>query len=308
MTPSDPLPNFLARSKQAQALNWDDVGRLKVDEGLRERFEARRAAGEVATSHLVRLAEPMVRRGVQRVLDSPHVAVVVDADDLLNAARLAVAQGVWAYEPTSAAGPWFLIQRIVEGVKRELLPANTGISIPHRAERRFRRIAAIRNHLHDSLGREPEDDEILTYAGGALTDADLALERRTRLTRMRPPMVELGLERAIGAPSLEVEHGRSGWREVVRVLRFDPVAVEVISRVAALPPYEDLGPEDRSERAVAETTGTTRAVVRAALRRVRRQARDDADQLRHFLRGLSDDDREGLGLQCFAQRLDRELV
>ncbi|MGW5049730.1 hypothetical protein [Actinokineospora sp. NPDC004072] len=305
---SDPLPGFLARGKQAEALNWDDVARLRVDGGLRARFEVRRDAGGIATTHLVQLAEPMIRCRVQRHVDSQHVAGVIDAEDLVNAARLAVAQGVWAYEPATAAGPWFLIQRIDEGIKRELLPACPGISIPHRAERRFRRIAAIRNRLRDSLGREPDDEEILASSGGALTRADLALDHRTRPARLRPFVVEHGREHLVAELPPEVDRGRVGWREVVRVLRFDPIAVDVISRVAALPPYEDLAPEDRSERAVAETTGTTRAAVRSALRRVRRRAADDAEQLRLYLRGLSDDDREGLGLQCFARRLDRDLV
>jgi DNA-directed RNA polymerase specialized sigma subunit len=308
--PSSALPTFLARGAQSAGLRWDMVVRLRADLRLRREFENRHHVGNVATAHLVALAEPMILCAVRRMLRSGPRSTVVGVDDLVNVGRTAVAQGAWAFDPTAGEGVGYLVQRIDEALKRELLSTGSSLSVSHRAERIFRRVHAIRNRLRDDLGREPSDSEMIEASQGALTADELELERRTRVTRQRVRQLDPGIDELADAqrhalPEEVADRGVPGWQLVVSELGLDGRSVEILSRLAALPPFAGEEEETLSERRVADVLGISRSAVRSAVRGARRAFVDESGRGRALLRTLGPDEREGLGLQSFVQALDR---
>ncbi|WHT22644.1 hypothetical protein N8J89_16730 [Crossiella sp. CA-258035] len=328
-------PLFLTRSAVAAVLTADDAVAHVADPAVRRRLEAHRRAGEHATAYLVGLAEGMIRHAVSQLrLRESAKTTVVDAADLLNTARAAVAQGVWAYDPDKPSGAHYLRPWIEEHIRRDLGGQTYQVSIPARTHNRFLRIAAIHGVLCQQLGREPTDAEILARPDAAFTQADLELERETRPRRQHTglglgstehprfgyrPSDELDF-RSLPTP---VTHDRadisaeladlvvteldnatdfvtSGWRAALTVLQLGPLQKEIIARAVGLPPHEHLPESERSERAIAAALDLTRSTVHEVLTALRAELGKPGGRLHHLLTRLNEEDRQGLGLQPFA--------
>lgn len=300
-------PHFVSRTKTG--CHWADAQRRVDDPQVRARLTRRAQAGTIATSHLVTLAEPMVRHVVRTTRRCYASTPVVGVEDMLNVARAAVAQGIWAYDSTSQSGPYYLRTWIEEHVRRDIGALTCPVSLPTRTHRRFQRITAIRAALTEQLGRPPTDREVLAHGGTRQVDIDD--ERATRQARCN---VRFGdgaalsvLDETTWQDLSAVEcraHARAaGWRIVLESLQLSEQHLDIIARYVGLPPYEHLDPCDRSERSIAEHLGLTRSRVRATLAALRRLA-VPGTRFHQLLQHLSTDDLEGLGLQAFANFLD----
>ncbi|MCO1580475.1 hypothetical protein M8C13_32450 [Crossiella sp. SN42] len=329
-------PAFVTRARLAASMTWEQAEECAEDTIVRVRLEEHRLSGEIATAHLVRLAEGMIRRIVKQLrLRQSARTTVVDLADMINTGRAAVAQGVWAYDPARPSGPHYLRAWIEEHVKRDLAGLTYQVSIPAKTQARFLRMVAIRASLCEQLGRNPSDAEMLARPDAAFTQADLDDERRTRMRRRHAGLGMRSLMPGRGTRTVEADSGEtlllrpathdrsdttaddweedilqqvddhsapetSGWRAALDVLQLGPVQREIIARAMGLPPHERLPGSDRSERAIAARLGLKRCTVRKVITTLRTEMSKPGGRLHHLLARLSDEDREGLGLQRFA--------
>ncbi|MCO1580456.1 hypothetical protein M8C13_32355 [Crossiella sp. SN42] len=332
-------PSFVARSRLAATMTWAQAEEYAADPAVHARLEGHRAAGEIATTHLVGLAEGMIRRIVrQQRLREAARTTVIDVQDMLNTGRAAVAQGVWAYDPSRPSGAHYLRAWIEEHVKRDLAGLTYQVTLPARTYGRFLRIAAVNAALYEQLGRPPTDAEVLARHDGAFTQADLDDERQTRMrrrhtglglgslvlgssTRLREsdsvevPLLHLATqdrsdhqpddweEEVLQQVTNTASLATSGWRVALDVLQLGQVQREIVARSVGLPPYEQLPDTERSERAVATQLGIKRCAVHDLLTAVRAELRTPGGRLHHLVAQLTDEDLEGMGLQCFAEIL-----
>jgi hypothetical protein len=293
-------PRFITHSKSGSSIAWPEAERQAADPRERAYLVHRREAGQMATTHLVGLAEPMIARVVRQLAGRSYgQSAVVDLDDMFSAARSGAAQGVWAYSPSMAAGPDYLLAWIEERIKREVLGQTYAVTVPLARRRCHLQVAAARAALTERLGREPTDDELLSSPFGIGFDrADLDDERDTRHVRQRA-LPDVGAY-GIADPAEEVlpdrANGDPGWRHVIDQLPLDATEIDLVMQYTGLPPYDELDDVDRSAPAIARRAGTTRHVVHGALRRARRHLSAPGGALHRHLLLLSDEDREGLGL------------
>lgn len=307
-------PRFVTHSKLGAAIAWSEAERQAADPREQAALRDRRAAGQIATTYLVGLAEPMISRVVRQLAGRSYGPnAVVDLDDMFSAARSGVAQGVWAYSSSVAKGPQYLLAWIEERIKREMLGQTYVVSVPVARRRRHLQVAAARAALSERLGREPADDELLDSPFGiGLNRGDVEDERGTRRVRHRTfldavvdvvadPAEEVLPERANGDP---------GWCQVIQQLPLNTTDVDLVLQYSGLPPYDMLDETERSAPAIARRTGTTRHAVHGALRRARRHLTAPGGAFHRHLLLLSDEDREGLGLAEFLRALTtrREFI
>lgn len=300
-------PSFVTRTKTG--CHWAEASRQAASPQARYRLARRSRAGAIATGHLVTLAEPMIRRVVRDVWPCCGSTAVVGIEDMLNVARAAVTQGIWAYDPASLSGPGYLRAWIEEHIKREVSALACPVTLPARAHRRFQRITAIRCALFEQLGRVPTDQEILAHGG--VSQPDLDDERATRQARARlsqledaeATVVDESAHRTFAAVESPSDAAHAGWRIALDTLRLDDRQLDIIARHAGLPPHECLDPADRSERSIASTLDIPRSAVRRVLTAMRAAVTATNGPFHRMLDQLSPDDREGLGLQRFAQLL-----
>lgn len=299
-------PPFVTRTKTG--CNWTrSQGRIDSPQ-MRSRLTLRARAGSLATSHLVTLAEPMIRHVVRALHCCHRPTSVVGREDMLNVARAAVAQGIWAFEPSSQSGPYYLRAWIEEHVRRDIAAVACPVSLPTRTHRRFLRIIAIRATLTEQLGRPPTDQEILAHGG--VSQGDIDDERTTRRARSAgrfgesatSDVIDETTSRYLSAVETRVNARAPGWRIVLESLHLSAQQLDIIARHVGLPPYEHLDPRKRTERSIAGDLGLTRSRVRATLAALRGLA-DPGTRLHQQLQTLSTDDLEGLGLQTFANFL-----
>jgi hypothetical protein len=300
-------PRFITHSKLGAAIAWPKAERQAADPAQRAVLLSRRAAGQTATTHLVGLAEPMIARVVRRLAARSYgQSAVVDLDDMFSAARSGVAQGVWAYSPSTATGPHYLLTWIEERIKREILGQTYVVTVPVASRRRHLQVAAARAALAERIGREPTDDELLISPFGiGLDRRDLDDERDTRHLRQRalPEMVAGD----VADPTQEVLPERTdaepGWRHVIQQLPLNTTELDLIMQYSGLPPYDVLDEAERSAPAIARRAGTTRHAVHGALRRARRHLTAPGGSFHRHLLLLSAEDREGLGLGDFLRAM-----
>lgn len=325
-------PLFVTRSKHAAAASdWAEAQRQAADPHTRAALHARHRAGEAATVHLLRLAEPFIRWVVRPLTVRAHNhTTVADLADMLNTARSAVTQGIWAYDPAKRSGPHYLRAWIEEHVRREMAGLTYQVSLPGRTQQRFIRIAAIRADLAEKLGREPTDAELLARHDAAFTQHDLDDERATRHRRLRTglgldplpldndiprvPVHAATQDRADPDPGDLDSHvaeradatgsaATAGWLAALQLLQLGDEQIAIMAQHAGLPPDDALAEKERSERAIARRLGLSRSTVRDVLIAIRLQMATPGGRLHHLLDQLSAEDREGLGLQRFAQML-----
>ncbi|GAA2831127.1 hypothetical protein [Crossiella cryophila] len=325
-------PEFITLSKHAKGLNWDAARHSADDPAQRAELELRRSIGEVATTHLVRLAEPLVQRVVRQLMHrTASRTAVLDTGDMLNVARLAVTQGIWAYDPARCSGPYYLRRWIEEHAHRNAAPVMYQVSVPTRTHRKFVRLAAVRATLASQLNREPTHGELLAHPDSGFTQADLDDERATRPRRCRTgaglnpglpedlsaeidPMVPATHDRADSQPNdVETEVidklgeqrqlAAVGWRAAVQILQLGEQQTEILARHAGLPPHESLSESQRSEDTIAAHLGLPAAMVHEVLMEIRCQLSFTAGRLHHILGRLSTEDIEQLELVTFQRYL-----
>ena len=300
-------PRFITHSKLGPAIDWSEAERRAANPRQRATLHQRREAGQIATTHLVGLAEPMISRVVRQLAGRSYgQSTVVDLDDMFSAGRSGVAQGVWAYAPSGMKSPQYLVAWIEERIKREVLGHTYAVTVPVARRRRHLQVAAARAALAERLGREPADDEVLDSPFGVGLDrGDLEDERATRCVRQRS--VPVAVADSVADPAAEVLPERadeeSGWQYVVKRLPLNPVEVDLVLQYSGLPPYDALDGSERTAPAIARRTGTTRHAVHGALRRARRHLATPGGAFHRHLLQLSDEDREGLGLADFLRVL-----
>ncbi|MBP2477684.1 hypothetical protein JOF53_006556 [Crossiella equi] len=332
-------PQFITRSRALAGVGWDQAAAQVALPGEAERLAAYRRVGEIATTHLVGLAEAMIRHIIRQMrLRQSAQTAVLDVEDMLATGRAAVAQGIWAYDPARPSGAHYLRTWIEEHVKRDLAGAAYQVSLPTRVRARFLRIAGVRASLADRLGREPTDAELLARPDAGFTQRDLDEERQTRPRRGRTGLglqaashnngalysgVELSEVRRVRPatydptdPQNDVIEDRvlqhhdehngpatSGWRAALEVLQLGRIQREIVARSLGLAPFENLPQTERTERMVAAAVGLKRSTVHDVLSALRTEMNRPGGRLHHLLAMLSTEDREGLGLQSFQQLL-----